>query len=283
MNSDAAGGRRRRILVIDPVGTDRWVESDSAYVRSRARAGTVIDFVPLEEGPLSLESAADEAGAVPGVVRRALELGPGHDGILVNCFLDPGVLALRELCGVPVVGAGEGGFTFAALLADRFSVLAVAENLVPRHRRQARLLGLEDRLASVESINVPVLALETDPPATVQAAAAAARRAVERHGAGAVVLGCTGLARLAEAVGERCGVPVVEPLAAALKLLETHIDLGLGTSRAGLYRRPEVAKVTGWGLPPAEGGRAGDGPPGGGPPRGGPAGGEVPSRCAKCS
>ncbi len=241
--------RRRRILVIDPVGSDRWVAGDSAYLRGKARAGTIIDFVPLEEGPLSLESAADEARAVPGVVRCGLRMAAGHDGVLVNCFLDPGVQALRELVDVPVAGAGEGGMVIATLLGDKFSVLCVAPNLAPRHERQARLLGLEERLASVVNLGIPVLDLEADEERTIDTAADRARAAVERNGAEVIVLGCTGLARLAQGIRGRLSVPVVEPLSAALKLLETQIDLGLSHSRAALYRRPEVAKISGWRLP----------------------------------
>lgn len=248
--------RRRRVLVIDPVGSDRWVEADSAYVRSRARAGTVVDFIALDEGPESLESACDEARAVPGVIRRGLEMAAGHDGVLVNCFLDPGVQALRELLDIPVAGPGESGMVFAGLLGDKFSVLCVARNLVPRHERQARVLGLEGRLASVVDIGIPVLDLTADAKRTIDTAAARARLAVERDGAEVVLLGCTGMAGLAQAIRERLDVPVVEPLSAALKLLETHIDLGLAPSRAALYRRPEVAKISGWRLAGAGGGAA---------------------------
>ncbi len=251
----------RRILVIDPVGTEKWVASDSAYVRSLCREGTRIDFVSLRDGPASLEAAVDEAWAGPEILRRALELAAGHDGILVNCFLDPGVQALRELVDIPVAGAGESAMVLASLLGDRFSVLCVARNLVPRHRRQGQVLGLDRRLASVIDIGIPVLELEADAERTVGTVADRARLAVERDGAEVIVLGCTGMARLAEAVRGRLGVPVVEPLSAALKLLETTIDLGLAHSRAALYRLPDVSGVSGWALPP--GGAAAT--PGGGP------------------
>jgi allantoin racemase len=246
--TDEIPSRRRRILVIDPVGTDQWVASDSAYVRGKAWAGTVVDFAPLDDGPLSLESAADETRAVPGVVRRGLQMATGHDGILVNCFLDPGVQALRELVDVPVAGPGESGMVIASLLGHRFSILCVARNLVPRHERQARVLGFDERLASVIDIGIPVLDLEANAARTVDTVVARAREAVEADGAEVILLGCTGLAALAQAIRERLAVPVVEPLSAALKLLETEIDLGLAHSRAALYRRPEVAKISGWGL-----------------------------------
>jgi allantoin racemase len=233
----------RHILVIDPVGTDRWVEADSTYLGSLARDGTTIRFVPLEGGPATLESAADEVAAIPGILRRVQELGAAHDGVMINCFLDPGVEAARELLDLPVAGPAESALIFAALRAERFSILSVGQHLAARHRRQARTLGLADRLASVVPLGIGVADLERDPAFTIASAVRLARQAVDRDGAAAIVLGCTGMARLAADIGRDVPVPVLEPAACALKMLETTIDLDLRHSRRGLYGRPDPGKL----------------------------------------
>lgn len=267
---DAAVRTRRRLLVIDPVGTDRWAEADAAYLRGRARPGTEIDWVTLDEGPVSLEDPRDEAAAVPGVLIRVAESAAGDagfGGIAINCFLDPGLSAAREMVDIPVAAAGESALVFASLLARRFAILSVARHLGPRHARYAKVLGFAERLASVRDIGIRPVDLDADPALTVEAAAGVAERAVREDGAEAIILGCTGMARLARGVEERlgeavglgdpgsdargAGVPVIEPSAAALKLLETLIDLGLTHSRVGLYARPDPRKIAGYKWPAA--------------------------------
>ncbi|HEY3315763.1 MAG TPA: aspartate/glutamate racemase family protein [Bacillota bacterium] len=243
-----SGPRRRRIMVINPVGTDFWDDSDGAYFRRQARAGTVIDVVSLEGGPSSLEGAYYETLAIPRVLRRVLEGAPDCDGMLVNCFLDPGVIAAREAVDLPIGGPGESAMLLACLLGHSFAVLTVKRSLAGRHYTQARVLGLQDRLASVIELGIPVLDLLSKPERTVEVAVRQARLARDRDGAEVIVLGCTGMATLAESIQKELDVPVVEPAAAALKFVETAIDLGLSHSRAALYRRPETAKISGYAL-----------------------------------
>ena len=247
--AEAVSRTTRRVLVINPVGVDPWEESDTKYLRGLARRGTTIDVIHLDGGPDSLESAVNEAQAIPRILRRVVEKGTGYDGVLINCFMDPGVTAAREYLDIPVAGPAESGMNLANMLGSRFSILSVLKSLGPRHRTHARVLGLSERLASVVDLGIPVLDLQKNSDRTVEVAVNRARLAIERDGAEVIVLGCTGLAALAEAIRKRLEVPVVEPLAAALKVLESTIDLGLTHSRAGLYRRPDPRKIHGYGLP----------------------------------
>jgi allantoin racemase len=53
---------------------------------------------------------------------------------------------------------------------------------------------------------------------------------------------------LQEAVGEKLGLPVVDGVAAAVKLAESLVELGLKTSRGGSYAKP-LPKRRVWGAP----------------------------------
>jgi allantoin racemase len=62
------------------------------------------------------------------------------------------------------------------------------------------------------------------------------KKAIEQDGAEAIVLGCTGMAGVAEAIrvklqGDGYDVPVVDPTLAAVKLLEVYGQLGLRPSK----------------------------------------------------
>jgi allantoin racemase len=62
------------------------------------------------------------------------------------------------------------------------------------------------------------------------------------------VLGCGGMAGLAEAVRERSGVPVVDGVPAAVTVAESLVRLGLTTSKVRTFAPPRPKRVT-WGPP----------------------------------
>ena len=59
-----------------------------------------------------------------------------------------------------------------------------------------------------------------------------AQQAIMEDGAEVIVLGCCGLAGLDERLSARLGIPVLDPVASAVKILENLVDLKLHTSRA---------------------------------------------------
>jgi allantoin racemase len=75
---------------------------------------------------------------------------------------------------------------------------------------------------------------------------AEARRAIEEDHAEAIVLGCAGLQPLVEPLSRTLGVPVIEGVAAAVKMAEALVSLRLATSKRGA-----------WGYPPTAGPREG--------------------------
>jgi allantoin racemase len=226
-----------KILLVVPSTTD-WARRLTAdYVSALSLPGTEIEVASIEAGPTSIETFCDEAHAAPEVVKVIRQRSQGADAIVVNCFADPGVRAAREIVNVPVIGAGEAAYALATLLADRFGVVSLLTNGVASTLLQVRSLGLQERLAGVAAIDVPVLEMESDAEATVGQALEAAKKLISEHGAEAVVLGCTGMARLAEALAARLPVPVVEPCAAALQVARSLVDLGLSHAHTGLYLR----------------------------------------------
>jgi len=98
----------------------------------------------------------------------------------------------------------------------------------------ARELGIEESLASVIGLEIPVLDLEKNEEKTVDAVVRASERAVE-DGAEVIVLGCTGMAYVADEIRKRLDVPLVEPASLALKIAEALVDLRLRHSKVALY------------------------------------------------
>ena len=82
-------------------------------------------------------------------------------------------------------------------------------------------------------------------PGAIEKAADAARVAVEQDGADVLVLGCMSMAFLpgiCEELGRRVGVPVVNPVMAALKTAEALVSMRLAHSKAA-WPAPKAQEI----------------------------------------
>lgn len=156
---------------------------------------------------ISTRSAAAIAGHA--ALDAFAEHGPGCDAVYLACFGDPGLFALKEVAGVPVIGMAEASCRHAAKLGGRFAIVTGGERWGPMLREFAATLGLGDAVASVETVAPTGAEIAADPDRAIALLAEACRRTVERDGAGAVVLGGAGLAGLASCVQPQIPVPVL--------------------------------------------------------------------------
>jgi allantoin racemase len=92
---------------------------------------------------------------------------------------------------------------------------------------------------------VPVLALEDPASGAVAKVRAEIRAAIAEDQSECILLGCAGMADLARDLTEEMGLPVIDGVAAAVKLAEAVVGLGLSTSKVGGYARPAAKPYTG--------------------------------------
>ena len=232
-----------RIRVVVPVAHTRFnQEAKEEFVRWSA-PGTDVTVVNLDEGPQSIESECEEALVVPDFLRKAKAAeAEGSDAIICDCFGDPGVRAARELVDIPVIGPGEASMLLAAALGQRFSVVTVLQQVFPMIEGVAWRAGVEKKLASIRAVDIPVLEL-CDKTRMTSALHTQMVRAIKEDRAQVMILGCTGMMGVAAQLQDtlkRGGidVPVVDPVAASMKLAETMVALGVRQSRLA-YHRPK--------------------------------------------
>lgn len=233
-----------KVKVIVPVTTKSFIEPTKEEAKKYASSTTEVDVECIEYGTPSIESAYDEAVNAQDILRVAQEAeNDGFEGIFVDCMGDPALDAMREKLSIPVVGPARASMMYAAELAHSFSIVTVLENVVPLEENLAKLLGVREKLASVRYVSIPVLGLE-DREKLVEALKEEALKAVEEDGAHAIVLGCTGMLGVSEELysflkEEGYDVPVVYPVAVAIKYLETLIGLGLKQSKKSYMFPPQ--------------------------------------------
>lgn len=220
------------IQVVNPNTTGSMTATMGASARAVAAVGTTVEAITSPTGPTSIESHYDEALAVPGLL-QVVAVGERHgaDGYVVGCFGDPGVDAARELARGPVIGIAEGAMRTAVLLGRSFSVVTTLGRTAGRAWELASRFGVADRCRRVRACEIPVLDLELPGSNAEHRITEECRRAVSDDEADVVVLGCAGMADLCARISAAIGVPVVDGVAAATKMVESLVTLGLTTSK----------------------------------------------------
>jgi allantoin racemase len=204
--------------------------------------GVVLESRTTEGGPESIESMWEEYLSIPGTMELAVQLEKeGFDAIIPGCVGDPGIDGIRELVSIPVIGPGATSMQVAAGLGHSFSVLTILDSVIRPTEHLAHTAGVASKLASVRSIGIPVLELNDDLDRTFDHLVSAARQAIEQDRAEVLVIGCGTLSFRSEELQEAVGVPVVNPLRAALRMAELLISSGLSHSKISYPTPPKLA------------------------------------------
>jgi len=193
-------------------------------------------------GPQSIESWVDMYISTVAMLDLLKDHGDA-DGILIACFGDPGLFALREIVDVPVVGLAEANFFTACMLGLRFGVIAVLKKDAAGIENLLWTYGLEKRCAGLQTIDLTVLDMHQSHAKTL-AMLVQASLALADKGAEVLVLGCAGLSGFRQELESQAGLPVIEPVEAACWQLRSLVELGLRTSRAGLFAKPSPKQLT---------------------------------------
>ena len=225
--------------VANPNSTAAMTAQIERAARAVAAPGTVIRATTAKGTPVSIEGHADEALAVPAMLDqiRAAD-AEGAAAHIIACFDDCGLWAAREVAAAPVLGICEAAVRVASMLAKRFSIVTTLPRSVPIIEDLVDLYGAARQCPKVRAVALPVLALDADPKTAREKLLAEARRAVDGDGAEAIVLGCAGMAEMAEWLSGELNAPVIDGVAAAVKLGEALAGLGARTSKIGALDYP---------------------------------------------
>jgi Asp/Glu/hydantoin racemase len=208
---------RPRILVINPNSNVIVTRGLEVALQPLAFAdGPEIVCTTLDEGPYGVESQAD-ADSVVMPLRRLVESDNGSAAFVIACYSDPGLHVCREGTDRPVFGIAECGVLTAMTRAETFGVIAIAQRSIRRHIRYLRQMGLMDRLAGERPLDMSVA--ETASGEGTPAKMIEVGRALqEQDGAGAIIMGCAGMARLRRPLEDALGIPVIDPTQAAVTM-----------------------------------------------------------------
>ena len=207
---------RQRIRVVNPNSNEAVTRGiDTALEPLRFANGPEIVCSTLAEGPFGIESQADAESVVMPLL-GLIAADNSSDAFVIACFSDPGLHVCREGTPRPVFGIAECGVLAALARADRFGVIAIGARSIARHARYLRQMGLTSRFAGERPLNMSVA--ETASEKTLDRMIEVGRRLKDEDGAGAVVMGCAGMARHRLGLEQALGVPVIDPTQAAVTM-----------------------------------------------------------------
>jgi Asp/Glu/hydantoin racemase len=177
--------------------------------RGMAPPGVAFRGATARFGARYIASRAAAAIASHAVLDAYAAEGAGAEAVLLACFGDPGLDALREVAAVPVVGLADASAEAACRLGRRFGVVTGGAAWKPMLEEFFAGRGLSARLAGVRTVAATGAEIARDPEAALGLLAAACRESAELDGADVVVLGGAGLAGLAPRLEGRVPVPVL--------------------------------------------------------------------------
>ncbi|ABM58213.1 aspartate/glutamate racemase family protein [Verminephrobacter eiseniae] len=222
----------RQLLVINPNTSAHVSALLQQHVQAAAGLHVAVRTVTARFGAPYIACEASYAvaahAALDAWAHDLAQSRPRPDAVLIGCFGDPGLMALRESSPVPVTGLAEASFVEAAR-HGRYAIVTGGQRWGPMLQRLAQALGQTQALAGIHTVTATGAQLAADPVAAHALLAPACRDAVRQLGVQAVILGGAGMAGMAAAVQSQLamlgvsGVPVIDSvLAGAHWALHAH-------------------------------------------------------------
>ncbi len=213
----------RHLLLINPNTGTATTERLAQTLQPLLPADVRLAMRTATRGARYIACEASHAMAGAAVIQTWAEhLADGEStaalhGVLIGCFGDPGLFALRESSACPVTGLAEASFIEAARHGP-FAIVTGGARWAPMLRRLALGLGCGEKLLHVETVAPTGAEMQADPTGALRHLAAACRSAA-RPGVKAIIVGGAGLAGYAQALQAQVDLPLIDSVHAGLKVL----------------------------------------------------------------
>jgi allantoin racemase len=203
------------ILVVNPNTSQEMTAAIDRMAQVAAGPNARVVTTCSHNGPYTIEGALDAALATAGMLEVVAAYKGPFDAVVVACFSDPGVEALRMLVRVPVIGIGAASFMHAACLSQHFAIITPVASTRERYAAMAAAMGLDRQFVGAYPTPLSVADFESDDPAVLETLVFHAEQAV-KDGADCLLFGCAGIADQIHDLEVRVGVTCVASVAAGV-------------------------------------------------------------------
>jgi allantoin racemase len=203
------------ILVINPNTSQEMTAAIDRVGQAAAGSDARVVTLCSRQGPHTIEGALDAALGTAGMLECVAAYAAPFDAVVVACFGDPGVDALRMLVRVPVVGIGAASFTQASFSSQRFAIVTPSIGTAERYAAVAASMGLSRQFLGTYQTQLSVADFESDDPSVIETLVFHAQQAV-KDGAECLLFGCAGIADQIREIEDRAGVLCIASAAAGV-------------------------------------------------------------------
>jgi len=228
------------IYVINPDVNDDISTLMLENIRKYTAPETNITCKSPDGGPVSINNAYTKEIASSYILKEiiASEKKGKYDGYVIGCFADPAIHAAKEITNKPVVGIGEASIHIAKLIGESFSIITVGPESRWVYKDAVHRCGAESKLASLKSPPIQSEKAFYNRKNVTDLVIEESLRAVKEDYAEVIILGCGVMTGIEKIVEREVNVPVINPVAAGMKLLESLISLRLRPSKKYSYKHP---------------------------------------------
>ncbi len=203
------------ILVVNPNTSEEMTAAIDRMAQAAAVPCARVVTTRSHNGPYTIEGALDAALATAGLLEVVAAYQDPFDALVVACFGDPGVEALRMLVRVPVIGIAAASFMHAACLSQHFAIVTPVAGTQERYAAVAAAMGLDKQFVGTYPTPLSVADFESDEPAVLETLVFHAEQAV-KDGADCLLFGCAGISDQIHHIEARVGVTCVASVAAGV-------------------------------------------------------------------
>ncbi len=211
-----------RLLVINPNTSAATAQRLAQHIPLALDADTQLTCITANFGAAYIACEASYAVAGHALLdawaTHLLATPPTEhpDRVLIGCFGDPGLHALRESAACPVTGLAEASFIEASALGS-FAIVTGGERWGPMLHRIAQSLGFRASLNHIETVRETGAELLANPEQAVKILTQACQRAA-KYDVKSIILGGAGLAGYAALVQPSINMPIIDSVLAGARI-----------------------------------------------------------------
>jgi allantoin racemase len=233
------------ILVVNPNTSEKMTASIDRVAQAAAGSHASVVTIHSHKGPRTIEGALDVALATAGMLEVVAAYDNPFDAVVVACFSDPGVEALRTLVRVPVIGIGAASFMHAACLSQRFAIVTPIASTSTRYAVLTAAMGLSREFVGTYQTPLSVADFESNDPAVLETLVFHAEQAV-KDGADCLLFGCAGIAEQIHDIEARLGVLGIASAAAGVSQAVACLRHRRAPIAGGPFRRIKTKPLAGF-------------------------------------
>lgn len=188
-----------KLLVLNPNTTAAMTDKAVAEVRRLAPAHWAVRGVTAITGCEVIASRASFVTGAWAALETLRAQDDWADAVLLACFGDPGLAALREVSAVPIIGMAEAALREAVALSRPYHLVTAGTAWDAMLREIVRLEDAEALLDGVTVLDSTGLAMARDPQRALQLLQGVLD-GLQPRGAPTCILAGTGFAGIAPAL-----------------------------------------------------------------------------------